>query len=130
MGLSLFSIVLEFYLTTNDKNWLVVSIIMGIAAVAWGIITELGLLMSWLIMHDFPEYTAGEVIAASWNKMKGNRGRLFALEMSFIPFYLLGILSFGVAFIWITPYLLQSRTQFYLDLMNAKEVTYTWERTV
>ena len=54
--------------------------------------------------------------------MKGNRKRLFLLELSFLPLMLLCILSFGIGFLWLEPYMQMTYTHFFLDLMNPREV--------
>ena len=50
--------------------------------------------------------------------MKGNMGRLFYIEVSFIPLFLLGVLSLGIGLLWITPYLNATLANFFLDLME------------
>ncbi|MEI3339838.1 MAG: DUF975 family protein [Eubacterium sp.] len=53
----------------------------------------------------------------SMQHMKGNKGRLFRLWISFIGWALLGLLTLGIGFLWIEPYVNQSLTQFYQDLV-------------
>lgn len=50
--------------------------------------------------------------------MVHHKGRLFYLNVSFIPLFLLGILSFGLAFLWILPYMTATETEFFLDLIK------------
>lgn len=45
--------------------------------------------------------------------------RLFLLDLSFIGWFLLGLITFGIAFLWITPYWNTARAAFYEDLMKA-----------
>lgn len=73
------------------------------------------------IMSDFPEYTARKLLAASRRVMKGHKGRLFYIEVSLIPYYLAGICSCGIAFLWILPFKRTLETYFYLDLMHRQE---------
>lgn len=86
--------------------------------------------MSYFIMHDFAEYSAAEVVSASRKKMKGHKGRLFRLELSFIPYILLAVLTLGIGMLWVYPLMQEARAQFYLDLMNPQKVSGEWERTV
>ncbi len=51
----------------------------------------------------------------------GNRRRRFLLFLSFVGWFFLGALSFGIALLWILPYLRQSRICFYLDLKSVEE---------
>ena len=50
--------------------------------------------------------------------MSGNKMRLFLLDLSFIGWFLLGLITFGIAFLWITPYWNTARAAFYEDLMS------------
>ena len=47
--------------------------------------------------------------------MKGNRGRLFYLFLSFIGWSLLSLCSLGIAALWVRPYMNQTFVIFYLD---------------
>ena len=75
------------------------------------------------LLLDHPELTVRETMKKSKHLMKGNKGRLFVLYISFIGWFFLGLLTFGLGFLWIEHYLLQSQTQFYLDLIPAPEAT-------
>jgi hypothetical protein len=52
--------------------------------------------------------------------MKGNKGRFIYLLVSFIPLFLLGMLTCCVGFLWIIPYMQATLAQFYLDLVQNK----------
>ena len=70
------------------------------------------------LLLDFPDYSAKDLMLYAIRLMKGNMGRLFYIEVSFIPLFLLGILSFGIGLLWITPYLNATLANFFLDLME------------
>lgn len=70
------------------------------------------------LLHDFPEYSVNRLLSTSKKLMKGNKGRLFYLNASFIPLMLLGLLSCGISNLWIVPYMNATRTEFFLDLMK------------
>lgn len=70
------------------------------------------------LMLDFPRYTAKELFQMSLRLMKGNIGRLFYLEISFLPLILLSLLSCGIALLWISPYMDATLANFYLDLVK------------
>lgn len=72
------------------------------------------------LMLDFPQYTAGEVLRQSCRVMRGSKGRLFYIDLSFMPLILLGLCTFGIAFLWILPYYQSTRANFYLDLMKKR----------
>lgn len=75
---------------------------------------------TFFIMLDFPEYDAKKALAFSRELMKGNKGRFIYLLVSFIPLFLLGILSCCVGLLWIVPYMQATLAQFYLDLVQNK----------
>ena len=53
--------------------------------------------------------------------MKGHKGRLFYICISFIPLYLLSMLSCGLAVLWIEPYSNTVMANFYMDLMRQRD---------
>ena len=75
---------------------------------------------TFFIMLDFPDYGAKKALAFSRELMKGNKGRFTYLLVSFIPLFLLGMLSCCVGYLWIIPYMQATLTQFYLDLVQNK----------
>ncbi len=123
-------IVAKIYIEVKSISFLIAAIVLELVGAAVYIFFNISLKMTYFIIADFPEYTAVEAVKASWNKMSGNRGRLFLLMLSFVPYYLLGVLSFGIGLLWLYPLIQESYAQFYLDLMNPKKVTGEWERTV
>ena len=66
---------------------------------------------------DYPEYSAGELIRGSVRMIKGHKMRLLKLYLSFIPLYFLGVLSFGVAGMWVISYSKAAVAAFYRDIM-------------
>lgn len=111
-------------------NVLYVATIAGVVGGVLAVFFYLSLRMSYFIMHDFSEYSAGEVISACWKKMNGNRWRLFKLEFSLIPYWILGFLTMGVGMLWVYPFIQEAEAQFYLDLMNPEKTNAEHEETV
>ena len=71
-------------------------------------------------MLDFPDYNAKKALAFSRELMKGNKGRFIYLIVSFIPLFLLGMLTCCIGFLWIIPYMQTTLAHFYLDLVQNK----------
>lgn len=71
------------------------------------------------IMLDFPVFSVKQVLQTSHEMMKGNKGRLFYLYVSLIPYYLLSVLSCGITLFWIIPYQRTILTNFYLDIASS-----------
>lgn len=75
---------------------------------------------SFYMMHDFPSLSAGELLKMCLKLMKGYKKKLIMLNLSFLPLYLLGFLSFGLGLLWITPYVSMCKVNFYLNLVEEK----------
>lgn len=83
-----------------------------------GIIAVYKYSMAPYILMDHPEMTGGEAITASKNLMNGKKWKLFCVEFSFIGWCLLGTLTFGIAYIWIAPYMQATFAAFYEDIKD------------
>jgi uncharacterized membrane protein len=81
-----------------------------------GIIKSLSYSMAYYIVLDNPHMNALDAITASQKMMKGYKGKLFGLYFSFIGWALLCILSLGIGFFWLIPYIQLSQANFYEDL--------------
>ncbi len=87
------------------------------------ILLPLGLALSqvFYLALDYPDLTAGEILRLSLKVMKGKKRQLFIIQLSFLPLYLLGVLSFGIGLFWIVPYQKMTLTLYYLDLMKPSD---------
>ncbi|HEY8424300.1 MAG TPA: DUF975 family protein [Clostridia bacterium] len=81
-----------------------------------GIIKSYSYAMADFIAVDNPNLRASDCISYSMIMMKGNKFKLFLLDLSFIGWYLLGILTLGIGFIFIAPYVKLAKAAFYEDL--------------
>ncbi len=86
-----------------------------------GIMKAFSYSMSLYILLDHPEYSPLEAIKKSKELMFGHRMELFILELRFIPWFLLGIITLGIAFIWVIPYISTACCEFYLQLKKKTE---------
>lgn len=68
-----------------------------------------------LEQEDMP---IAEVIRTSVRSMRGQKGRLFYIYLSFLGMLLLCALSFGLGLLWFIPYEMQTMTNFYLDVIG------------
>lgn len=84
-----------------------------------GIIKGYSYALTSYLLKDHPELKFNAAIEESMRLMSGNKMRLFLLDLSFIGWFLLGLITFGIAFLWITPYWNTARAAFYEDLMKA-----------
>lgn len=87
------------------------------------LVTLVGLVYSqiYYLMLDFPSYTVKELFKRSRLLMRGHKGRLFYIIVSFIPWYLFGCITCGIGLFWSVPYMQAVMTEFYLDLVTKKQ---------
>ena len=83
-------------------------------------ILSLPFTLAFYLYWDFPEYDAKYILMRSFDLMKGNYLRFFGLQISFLPLYILSILSAFIGLLWIIPYANVTCANFYLDLMAKK----------
>lgn len=87
-----------------------------------GIVKSFAYSMSEFLMIKFPELTPCETISLSRRLMKNNKGKLFGLYVSFIGWYLLCILTLGIGFIFLIPYLNMSKTVFIKENFTEDDI--------
>ncbi|MFS1663070.1 DUF975 family protein [Streptococcus sp. zg-JUN1979] len=64
--------------------------------------------------------TSGELLTRSRQLMDGYKGDLAILLVSFIGWFILANISFGIGFIWLLPYVAVTLTLFAKDVADAK----------
>ncbi|MBN1326795.1 MAG: DUF975 family protein [Candidatus Cloacimonetes bacterium] len=87
-----------------------------------GIIAAYSYRMVFFILIDNPEMSVVEILRKSKAMMYGYKGKLFLLDLSFIGWAILSILTFGIGFIWLYPYMTASLTVFYEQLKGEKVI--------
>lgn len=78
-----------------------------------GVIFAIAVSMSFYILKDNPELGVIDVIKRSIQMMKGHKMEYFCLGLSFIGWIILGILTLGIGFMWIYPYICTANAHFY-----------------
>ena len=81
-----------------------------------GIVKSYAYAMTPFIMAENPDMSASEAIRISKRIMKGNKGRLFCLDLSFFGWGLLCALTLGIGTLFLNPYTNASRAAFYRSL--------------
>ena len=81
-----------------------------------GIIKSLSYAMTAFILRDNPEMKNNEAIELSMKMMDGHRMDLLWLYVTFIGWGILCILSLGIGYVWLAPYVQASMAQFYEDV--------------
>lgn len=105
---------------------IILSIIVAIACYVGLIILMLNLSMVFFIMADRPETGVINCLKESCRIMKGNKGRLFCLGLSFIGIVILSMMSFGIGYLWTAPYICSTTTYFYLEIREPEKEDIVW----
>ena len=88
-----------------------------------GIVKAYSYSMAFYIKNDHPEYNWKQCLNESKRMMKGNKGKLFCLHLSFIGWIIVGALCLGIGILWVWPYIYVSTVEFYNELL-AKETDF------
>lgn len=84
-----------------------------------GIVKAFSYAMTPYILEEHPELSASEAIDRSRAMMKGHKFDLFWLYLGFLGWFLLCLLTCGIGFLWLEPYVETSKAAFYQDLKES-----------
>lgn len=101
-----------------STGMIVGALIVGVVLSIPIVILELALAMTPYIFVDKEELGLIDSIRLSIKMMKGNKWNLFVINLSFIGWALLCILTLGIGYLWLGPYIQLTITNFYIDLDN------------
>ena len=110
-----------YYITEENILMLVTSIFLVIGMVLI-VIIHVTYDFIYYVMLDYPDATLKECFRYCGEVMKGQRVRLFYLRASFLPLYLLSILSLGIGLLFVLPYENVAVARFYLDVFHPDHV--------
>ena len=104
----------------NLKNAVGTRFLRGLYVFLWsllfyipGVIASYSYAMVGYILAENPELSPSEALDESKRLMNGRRWNLFCLDFSFIGWHILCVLSLGVGYIWLVPYIQASYAEFY-----------------
>ena len=110
----------------NYTSALLLQILMSIYILLWslllvipGIVAAYSFSMAFYILSDNPQIGAMGALMESKKMMMGHKWKLFCLHLSFIGWAVLSILSLGIGFLWLVPYVNASVANFYQNLKDA-----------
>ena len=98
-----------------------------IVGVVCAIVLEYHLSLCYFIMAEYPDLGVMDVLRNSHLLMKGNKWRLFCLQISFIGWVLAACCTCGLGFIALSPYMYTATAAFYGEISGrdtAKEVEF------
>lgn len=96
-----------YYSSSVIHDFVVLSIIGFIlfcVSTLWIIIKSYYYQLSYFVAVDNPDLSAKESVKKSKELMKNNRCKLFGLQLSFIGWSILAIITLGIGFLWLMPY--------------------------
>ena len=74
---------------------------------------------TWFIIANDENISGYNALKESWNLMRGKRLKLFLLELSFIGWAILSVLTLFIGFIFLAPYVQTSYAKFYDNLNES-----------
>jgi len=80
-----------------------------------GIVAAYRYALSHFILAENPDMSVTAAIERSKELMYAHKARLFRLDLSFIGWILLSILTGGIGSVFLYPYMMAARTAFYLE---------------
>lgn len=91
-----------------------------------GIVKYLSYSMAFYILAENPQMTAREALNESKRLMDGHKMDYFILMLSFIWWYFLAGVTFGIAYIYVCPYVYATNANFYREITSdTNDLTYT-----
>lgn len=112
---------------TNYRTFVLTYLLMIIILLGIGVVTLLiGIFilnyayrMVPYIIQEYPELTPREALKLSREMMRGHKWNLFVLDLTFIGWILLTILTLGIGGLWVSPYMQTTVAHYYEDLKQA-----------
>lgn len=95
---------------------IVLSFLLLIAGLVGYIILVLQYSLVNMLFLDNPQMRVIAAFKESARVMRGNKGRMFYISLSFLGWTFLAMLSCGIGMLWVTPYMSQTSVMFYLDV--------------
>lgn len=87
-----------------------------------GILAGLSYAMTFYILADHPEIKINDAIGLSRKLMEGRRWKYFCLMWNFFGWFILVVLTFGIAIFWVLPYLMATIASFYEDIKREDQL--------
>lgn len=96
-------------------------VLWGLLLIVPGIIASLSYSMTFYIIADDRTIGSLDAIKKSKRMMDGYKWKLFCLHLRFLGWAILCILTAGIGFLWLLPYIQVAQSKFYEDIKNRVE---------
>lgn len=120
-GISMYSSGVADFSEIASNMILIIGMLMVTGASIWSIP------ITWKYIYAVNELaydssrTAIDIVNTSGKYMVGNRWKAFVLDFSFVGWYLLVGITFGLILLWLMPYMLVTKILFYEELSGRNE---------
>lgn len=101
---------------TMTALYALVSLLAGILVIA----LQMRYYLVLYIVADDPSIRARDAVRRSAELMTGNYWRLAVLWLRFTGWQMLAVLTFGIGFLWLIPYMSAAMAVFYLDIKQKR----------
>ncbi len=112
----------------NFSGTLVLGILQSIFIFLWslllivpGIVKSYSYSMSYYLQQEDKSKDWKACLDESRSRMNGHKGQLFLLDLSFIGWYIVGLLCLGVGALFVVPYHDMARTNFFMALQAEQD---------
>ncbi len=92
---------------------IVVGLVLSVAIAVFWITLVLCLSQSYLILYDHEDMPLGDIFRLSMDMMDGHKIDYILLCLTFIGWFILGVFTLGIIWLWIIPYMNVSMVNFY-----------------
>lgn len=114
--------------SNNLGNVVKVMFIVGLKTFLWsllfivpGIVKSFEYMLIPYMLAENPDMDMSRAFELSRTMMRGNKGKAFLLNLSFIGWAILAVLTLGIGTFFLAPYMQATQTEFYIELKrNAK----------
>ena len=98
------------------------SLLWGLLLIVPGIIVYISYSLSFYVLVDNEEKSVMEILNESKRLTDGYKGDIFVFYLSFIGWILISVITFGIALIYVIPYIEVSTAMYYDTLKDIKKI--------
>lgn len=102
--------------------WIVLTIVVWMITFIGVFILSYSFGLIYYLLIDRSQASLMDIFRESRRLMKGNKGRMFYISLSFIGMSFLCIFSLGIGYLWVGPYMNQTNVEFYLNVIGETEI--------
>ncbi|WP_186564929.1 DUF975 family protein [Lawsonibacter celer] len=108
-----YMIVMVIAAVSQSAGLMVLAVLLAIVGTIFGVSVSYRYRLALYFMLDHPDWGVMECIRQSKQTMKGWKWPLFVMDLSFLGWMILELLTFGILSLWVSPYQSASQANFY-----------------